>query len=76
MTRDYGKDHLRSETDRSGGRFVGGKLIHQRSTEYGTETELLVRVCLTYFASSRWAPTAKALASSNRRRRKAGSSIR
>ena len=37
---------------------------------------LLVRVCLTYFASGRSAPTAKALASSNRRRRKAGSSIR
>ena len=37
---------------------------------------LLVRVCLTYFASGRSALTAKALASSNRRRRKAGSSIR
>ena len=34
------------------------------------------KVCLTYFASGRSAPTAKALASSNRRRRKAGSSIR
>ena len=36
----------------------------------------LVRGALTYFASRRSAPTAKALASSNRRRRKAGSSIR
>ena len=37
---------------------------------------LLVRVCLTYFASGRSAPMAKVLASSNRRWRKAGSSIR
>ena len=43
---------------------------------HGVETIGLVRGALTYFASRRSAPTTKALASSNRRRRKAGSSIR
>ena len=38
--REHGKDHLCSETNRSGRRFVGGKLIHQRSTEYGTKSDL------------------------------------
>ena len=29
-----------SETDRSGGRFVRGKLIRERSTEHGTKSHL------------------------------------
>src|SRR5258708_2390616 len=34
--REHGKDHLSGETDRSGERSVGGKLIRERSTELGT----------------------------------------
>jgi hypothetical protein len=38
--REHGEDHLCSETDRSGGRFVRGKLIRERSTEHGTKSDL------------------------------------
>ena len=34
--REHGKDHLSGETDRSRERPVGGKLIHERSTEHST----------------------------------------
>jgi len=37
---EHRKDYLSSETDRSGERVVGGKLIHQRSTEHGTQSDL------------------------------------
>src|SRR5215472_14287756 len=37
--REHGKDHLSAETDRSSQRSVRGKLIHERSTEYGTESD-------------------------------------
>jgi len=36
---EHGKDHLSAETDRSSRRSVRGKLIHERSTEYGTESD-------------------------------------
>jgi hypothetical protein len=38
--REHRKDHLSGETDRSGERSVGGKLIHERSTEHGTRPDL------------------------------------
>src|SRR5216684_39350 len=38
--REHRKDHLSGETDRSGERSVGGKLIHERSTEHGTQPDL------------------------------------
>jgi hypothetical protein len=38
--REYGKGHLSGETDCSSRRSGRGKLIHQRSTEYGTEPDL------------------------------------
>ena len=38
--REHGKDHLSGETDRSGGRFVRGKLVRERSTEHGTQSDL------------------------------------
>ena len=37
--REHGKDHLSAETDRSSRRSVRGKLIQERSTEYGTESD-------------------------------------
>jgi hypothetical protein len=38
--REYGKDHLRGETDGSGERSVDCKLIRERSTEHGTQSDL------------------------------------
>jgi len=38
--REHGKNHLSAEADRSGGRFESGKLIHERSTEHSTESDL------------------------------------
>lgn len=38
--RKDGKSHLSGETNRSGGRYVGGRLILERSTEHGTHAHL------------------------------------
>src|SRR5271155_1507915 len=38
--REYGKNHLSAEADRSGGRFESDKLMHERSTEHSTESDL------------------------------------
>ena len=38
--RKHGEDQLSGETDRTGRRAVTGKLIHERSTEHGTKSDL------------------------------------
>src|SRR5438552_766414 len=40
---EHSKDHLSGETDRAAERSVGGKLIHERSTERRTQPDISPR---------------------------------
>jgi hypothetical protein len=38
--REHGKDHLSGETNRPSRRSISGKLIRERSTKHGTQSDL------------------------------------